>query len=76
MSLREAAVVRMSRPRAQNGLLTSPSWSPSRIRPPKNESIQLLLLLPVREPQVLLGEDFLVQPANMLVLSDDETHIQ
>ena len=76
LELEEAVVVRMSGRRAQNGLLTSPFWSPSWIQLPKNEPIQLLLLLPVREPQVLLGEDFLVQPADVLVLGDDETHVR
>ena len=39
LELGEATVVRMSGHRAQNGLLTSLSWSPSWIRPPKNEPI-------------------------------------
>ena len=76
LELGDAAVVRMSVHRARNDLLTSPSWSPSRIRPPKNEPIQVLFLLSVPEPQVLLGEDFLVQPVDALVLGDDETHVQ
>ena len=73
--LGEAAVVRMSGPWAQNGLLTLLSWSPSRIRLPKNEPIQLLLLLPEWEPQVLLGEDFLARLTDALVLGNDETHV-
>ena len=68
----EAAVVRMSARQAQNGLLTSPY----RIRPPKIEPIQLLLLLSMLKPQVLLGKDFLVQPVDELVLGDDKTHIR
>ena len=75
LELGEAVVVRVSAHRAQNGLLTSPSWSPSRIRPQKNEPIQPPLLLPVLEPQVLLGEDFLVRPVGALVLGNDKTRL-
>ena len=42
----------------------------------KNGPIQWLPLLPEREPQVLLGEGFLAQLTDALVLSDDETHVQ
>ena len=41
-----------------------------------NEPIRPPLLLPMLEPQVLLGEDFLVRPVDVLVLGDDETHVQ
>ena len=41
-----------------------------------NELIRPPLLLLVLEPQVLLGEDFLVQSVDALVLGDDETHVQ
>ena len=33
-------------------------------------------ILPMLEPRVLLGEDFLVRPVDALVLGDDETHVQ
>ena len=76
LELGEAAVVQISARQARNGLLTSPSWSPSRIQPPKNEPIQPLLFLPVPEPQVLLGEDFLIQLVDALVLGNNETHVR
>ena len=76
LELGEVVVVRTFRCRARNSLLTLLSWSPSRIRPSKNEPIQLLLLLPKREPQVLLGEDYLARPADALVLGNDETHVR
>ena len=40
LELGEAVVVRVSTCRARNGLLTSPSWSPSRIQPQMNEPIR------------------------------------
>ena len=75
LELSEVIVVRTSGCQARNDLLTLLSWSPSQIRPLKNEPIQLLLLLPEWEPQVLLGEDSLARPTDALVLSDDETHV-
>ena len=76
LELGEVVVVRVSACWARNGLSTSPSWSPSRIQPQMNEPIRPPLLLPMLEPQVLLGEDFLVQPVDALVLGNDETHVQ
>ena len=76
LALGEVVVVRVSACRARNGLSTSPSWSPSRIQPQMNEPIRPPLLLPMLEPQVLLGEDFLVRPVDVLVLGDDERHVQ
>ena len=76
LELGEVVVVWVSACRARNGLSTSPSWSPSQIQPQMNEPIQPPLLLPMLEPQVLLGEDFLVRPVDTLVLGDDETHVQ
>ena len=76
LELGEAVVVRVSTCRARNGLLTSPSWSPSRIRPQKNEQIQLPLLLLMMEPRVLPGEDFIVRPVGALVLGDNKTHVR
>ena len=76
LKLGEVVVVQVPARWARNDLLTSPSWSPSRIRPQKNEPIRPSLLLPVLEPRVLPGEDFLVRPVGALVLSDDETHVQ
>ena len=70
------AIVRTSGYQAQNDLLSLPSWSSFQIQPPKNGPIQLLPLLPEREPQVLLGEGFLAQPADALILDDDERHVQ
>ena len=46
------------------------------IQPQMNELIRPPLLLPVLEPQVLLGEDFLVQSVDALVLGDNETRVQ
>ena len=76
LELEEAVVVRMSGRRAQNGLLTLLSWSPSRTQPPMNGPIQLLLLLLEREPQVLLREDCLARLVDAQVLGDDETHVR